>query len=222
MKKDKKNLFIFIIIIVCVIVFSYFLFFSGITEKLRASATGITANVDKDVKKEDLPVINSVINSSGNSVVNSNVVLNITASSIYKITKVEYSFDLKNWKKISGNFNRNRNNIDAKIIFTKTIDKKIYIRVTNDHGYRSYPYKTSVKIDKESPVIEIGNFESDTVIKAKDNVEISSIQCSSDKLNWEDFDVSGQEVTITKTLSSGTYLRAVDSAGNISKIKEVK
>ncbi len=220
MKKDKKNLFIFIIIIVCVIVFSYFLFFSGITEKLRASATGITANVDKDVKKEDLPVIKSVINSSGNSVVNSNVVLNVTASSIYKITKVEYSFDLKDWKKISGNFNRN--NIDAKIIFTKTMDKKIYIRVTNDHGYRSYPYKTSVKIDKESPVIEIGDFESDTVIKVKDNVEISSIQCSSDKLNWEDFDVSGQEVTITKTLSSGTYLRAVDSAGNISKIKEVK
>lgn len=220
MKKDKKNLFIFIIIIVCVIVFSYFLFFSGITEKLRASATGITANVDKDVKKEDLPVINSVINSSGNSVVNSNVVLNVTASSIYKITKVEYSFDLKDWKKISGNFNRN--NIDAKIIFTKTMDKKIYIRVTNDHGYRSYPYKTSVKIDKESPVIEIGDFESDTVIKVKDNVKISSIQCSSDKLNWEDFDVSGQEVTITKTLSSGTYLRAVDSAGNISKIKEVK
>ena len=220
MKKDKKNLFIFIIIIVCVIVFSYFLFFSGITEKLRASATGITANVDKDVKKEDLPVINSVINSSGNSVVNSNVVLNVTASSIYKITKVEYSFDLKDWKKISGNFNRN--NIDAKIIFTKTMDKKIYIRVTNDHGYRSYPYKTSVKIDKESPVIEIGDFESDTVIKVKDNVEISSIQCSSDKLNWEDFDVSGQEVTITKTLSSGTYLRVVDSVGNISKIKEVK
>lgn len=220
MKKDKKNLFIFIIIIVCVIVFSYFLFFSGITEKLRASATGITASVDKDVKKEDLPVIKSVINSSGNSVVNSNVVLNVTASSIYKITKVEYSFDLKDWKKISGNFNRN--NIDAKIIFTKTMDKKIYIRVTNDHGYRSYPYKTSVKIDKESPVIEIGDFESDTVIKVKDNVEISSIQCSSDKLNWEDFDVSGQEVTITKTLSSGTYLRAVDSAGNISKIKEVK
>lgn len=220
MKKDKKNVFIFIIIIVCVIVFSYFLFFSGITEKLRASATGITANVDKDVKKEDLPVINSVINSSGNSVVNSNVVLNVTASSIYKITKVEYSFDLKDWKKISGNFNRN--NIDAKIIFTKTMDKKIYIRVTNDHGYRSYPYKTSVKIDKESPVIEIGDFESDTVIKVKDNVEISSIQCSSDKLNWEDFDVSGQEVTITKTLSSGTYLRAVDSVGNISKIKEVK
>lgn len=220
MKKDKKNLFIFIIIIVCVIVFSYFLFFSGITEKLRASATGITANVDKDVKKEDLPVIKSVINSSGNSVVNSNVVLNVTASSIYKITKVEYSFDLKDWKKISGNFNRN--NIDAKIIFTKTMNKKIYIRVTNDHGYRSYPYKTSVKIDKESPVIEIGDFESDTVIKVKDNVEISSIQCSSDKLNWEDFDVSGQEVTITKTLSSGTYLRAVDSVGNISKIKEVK
>lgn len=220
MKKDKKNLFIFIIIIVCVIVFSYFLFFSGITEKLKASATGITANVDKDVKKEDLPVIKSVINSSGNSVVNSNVVLNVTASSIYKITKVEYSFDLKDWKKISGNFNRN--NIDAKIIFTKTMDKKIYIRVTNDHGYRSYPYKTSVKIDKESPVIEIGDFESDTVIKVKDNVEISSIQCSSDKLNWEDFDVSGQEVTITKTLSSGTYLRAVDSVGNISKIKEVK
>lgn len=220
MKKDKKNLFIFIIIIVCVIVFSYFLFFSGITEKLRASATGITANVDKDVKKEDLPVIKSVINSSGNSVVNSNVVLNVTASSIYKITKVEYSFDLKDWKKISGNFNRN--NIDAKIIFTKTMDKKIYIRVTNDHGYRSYPYKTSIKIDKESPVIEIGDFESDTVIKVKDNVEISSIQCSSDKLNWEDFDVSGQEVTITKTLSSGTYLRAVDSVGNISKIKEVK
>ena len=41
MKKDKKNLFILIIVIICVIVLSYLLFFSGITNKLKASVNGL-------------------------------------------------------------------------------------------------------------------------------------------------------------------------------------
>ena len=83
-------------------------------------------------------------------------------------------------------------------------------------------YKTAIKIDKTAPKIIIGKYKNDTTIKASDLNKVSSIQYSSDKLNWEDINVSGGEVTITKTFDKGTYLRAVDSAGNISKIKEVK
>ena len=65
MKKDKKNLFILIIVIICVIVLSYLLFFSGITNKLKASVNGLSASVNENVNQGDLPIINNVINSSG-------------------------------------------------------------------------------------------------------------------------------------------------------------
>ena len=113
---------------------------------------------------------------------------------------MEYSFDLKNWKKIDGSYNTK--NVNVKLVFKDDMDKILYIRATNEKGYQSYAYKTAIKIDKTAPKI--------------------IIQYSSDKLNWEDINVSGGEVTITKTFDKGTYLRAVDSAGNISKIKEVK
>lgn len=220
MKKDKKNLFILIIIILCVIVLSYLLFFSGITNKLKGSVNGLSASLNDNVNQNDLPIINSVINSSGETLVNTDVAIIINASSIYNITKMEYSFDLKKWKEIDGSYNTK--NINAKLVFKDDMDKMLYIRATNEKGYQSYAYKTAIKIDKTAPKIIVGKYKDDTIIKASDLNKVSSIQYSSDKLNWEDFDVSGDEVTITKTLSSGTYLRAVDSAGNISKIKEVK
>ena len=102
------------------------------------------------------------------------------------------------------------------------MDKILYIKATNEKGYQSYAYKTAIKIDKTAPKIIIGKYKNDTTIKASDLNKVSSIQYSSVKLNWEDINVSGGEVTITKTFDKGTYLRAVDSAGNISKIKEVK
>lgn len=220
MKKDKKNLFILIIVIICVIVLSYLLFFSGITNKLKASLNGLTASINENANQGDLPIINNVINSSGEVLVNTDVAIIINASSIYNITKVEYSFDLKNWKKIDGSYNTK--NVNVKLVFKDDMDKILYIRATNEKGYQSYAYKTAIKIDKTSPKIIIGKYKNDTTIKASDLNKVSSIQYSSDKLNWEDINVSGEEVTITKTFDKGTYLRAVDSAGNISKIKEVK
>ena len=220
MKKDKKNLFILIIIIICVIVLSYLLFFSGITNKLKANVNGLSASVNENANQSDLPIINNVINSSGEVLVNTDVAVIINASSIYNITKVEYSFDLKNWKKIDGSYNTK--NVNAKLVFKDDMDKILYIRATNEKGYQSYAYKTAIKIDKTAPKVTIGKYKNDTVVKASDLNKVSSIQYSSDKLNWEDINVSGGEVTITKTFDKGTYLRAVDSAGNISKIKEVK
>lgn len=220
MKKDKKNLFILIIVIICVIVLSYLLFFSDITNKLKASVNGLSASINENVNQGDLPIINNVINSSGEVLVNTDVAIIINASSIYNITKVEYSFDLKKWKKIDGSYNTK--NVNIKLVFKDDMDKILYIRATNEKGYQSYAYKTAIKIDKTAPKIIIGKYKKDTTIKASDLNKVSSIQYSSDKLNWEDINVSGGEVTITKTFDKGTYLRAVDSAGNISKIKEVK
>ena len=62
MKKDKKNLFILIIVIICVIVLSYLLFFSGITNKLKASVNGLSASINENANQGDLPIINNVIN----------------------------------------------------------------------------------------------------------------------------------------------------------------
>ena len=61
MKKDKKNLFILIIVIICVIVLSYLLFFSGITNKLKASLNGLSASINENANQGDLPIINNVI-----------------------------------------------------------------------------------------------------------------------------------------------------------------
>ena len=51
MKKDKRNILIFVVIVLIVIFISYFVFSSGITDKLRASAQGMKASVDKEFNK---------------------------------------------------------------------------------------------------------------------------------------------------------------------------
>ena len=140
MKKDKRNILIFVVIVLIVIFISYFVFSSGITDKLKASAQGMKASVDRDVNKSDLPIINEVINSSGENLVNTNVSLIINTSSKYNIKKVEYSFDLKNWKIIEEDINKKEASV--RLNFSKTMKESVYIRVENDHGYKSYPYET--------------------------------------------------------------------------------
>lgn len=218
MQKDRKNIFILILIIIMVISVSYVLFFSGLTNKLKASLQNLSVN-NENATVSDLPLIESVINSSGEQLVNTDVAIIINSSSKYNITKVEYSFDLKDWKKIKGDYNSK--NITAKIVFDKTMNKKLYIRVENEKGYRSYPYETKVNIDKETPNISIKEDNKNVVIKASDNNKVATIQYSNDKLSWEDEEVLAESITLTKTLSKGTYVRAVDSAGNISEVKKV-
>lgn len=219
MKKDKRNILIFVVIVLIVIFISYFVFSSGITDKLKASAQGMKASVDRDVNKSDLPIINEVINSSGENLVNTNVSLIINTSSKYNIKKVEYSFDLKNWKIIEEDINKKEASV--RLNFSKTMNESVYIRVENDRGYKSYPYETIVNIDKDAPVMEINNNEA-LVIYAKDNIKLSKVQYSYDKLNWDSEDISGEEISLRKENFGYKYIRVVDSVGNISRVKEVK
>lgn len=219
MKKDKRNVLILIVIVALVIILSYLIFASGLTGRLRANIEGLNAKTNDEVKASDLPIIASVINSSGETLVNTDVALIINAYSNYKITDLEYSKDLKSWKKIKGDFNDKE--ISSKLIFSKTMNETIYIRATNDHGYSSYAYATKVMIDKEKPNLKVTESSSEIVIKASDNVELSSIQFSTDKLNWSDEEISGESITLRKKLGDYSYVRIVDSVGNISEEKKI-
>lgn len=219
MQKDKRNILIFIVVLVIIVFASYFIFTSGTTTKIKGSVERLTATVDQDVNASDLPVINYVVNSSGENLVNTDVAITVNASSIYKINKVEYSFDLDNWQEVKEDINDKE--VSVKIVFNKTINKKVYIRIINEKGYSSYAYETIVNIDKENPTLDLEKNNENIVIKANDNVGLSSIQYSNDKENWEDEDISGEEITLTKSNFEYKYVRVVDSVGNISKIKEI-
>lgn len=219
MQKDKRNILIFIVVLVIIVFASYFIFTSGTTTKIKGSVERLTATIDQDVNASDLPVINYVVNSSGENLVNTDVAITVNASSIYKINKVEYSFDLDNWQEVKEDINDKE--VSVKIVFNKTINKKVYIRIINEKGYSSYAYETIVNIDKEKPTLDLEKNNENIVIKANDNVGLSSIQYSNDKENWEDEDISGEEITLTKSNFEYKYVRAVDSVGNISKIKEI-
>ena len=101
MKKDKRNIIILVVVIVLVVFSSYFLFISGITNEFRANVNKLSASVNSSPNASFFPVITTVINSSGEDVTNSNVGITVNAESIYKIDKLYYSFDLKNWKEKS-------------------------------------------------------------------------------------------------------------------------
>lgn len=218
MQKDKRNIFILLIVIMIVISISYLLFFSGLTIKLKASLQNLTVN-NNDANASDLPLIDSVINSSGQQLVNTDVAIIINSSSKYNITKVEYSFDLKDWKKVKGEYGSK--NVTTKIVFEETMNEKVYIRVENEKGYKSYAYETVVNIDKEKPSISFNKDKNNVAISASDNNIVETIQYSNDKLSWEDEVVSAESVTITKNLAKGSYIRAVDAAGNISEVKKI-
>ncbi len=220
MNKKIKLTLMSLIIIFLVIATSYLIFSFGITDKIQGSLLMLSSVNNKNHSQGDLPVINYVINSSGEKMVNNDVVLTVNATSIYNIKKIEYTYDFKNWIVVNDNLNSRK--INYKIIFKEDIDKTIYIRVQNIKGYRSYGYKTVVKIDKEKPKLTIKQLDGKLVIKATDNVGLSAIQYSNDGVNWDDENVSGKEVTLLKENIEYKYIRPVDLLGNIGLIKEVK
>lgn len=219
MKKDKRNIIILVVVIILVVFSSYFLFTSGMTGRFGANVNKLSASVNSNPNASFYPVITTVINSSGEAVTNSNVGVTINAESIYKIDKLYYSFDLKNWKEKT-DFKKDYN-ITSKLIFTKEMNKKLYIKVANEKGYVSYPYETIINIDKERPIIKTSGFFSDKKVDLKDNYSLSLIQYSNDKINWTTEEISGDSYTINNVNENYKYLRVVDKAGNISKIKRI-
>ncbi len=218
MKKDRRNIIILAIVIIVVIVISYLIFIYGLTDKLKGSAEKLTAEVS-DGNISDLPVINYVVNSSGEKLVNTDVALTINATSKYNIDKIEYSFDLENWNEVKEEINDKE--INYKLIFTKTNNRKVYIRVQNEKGYKSYAYETKVMIDKKEPEISVAYKDNEVLITATDENGLSSIQYSNDKENWDEDETSGEKVTLRKNNFEYKYIRAIDSVGNISDVKKI-
>lgn len=216
MRKDKRNLLILFVIVILVVFSSYFLFASGITGKLKGNVLKLDASLNDEVNASFLPVITMVINSSGEKIVNSDVAVTIIAESNYKIDKVYYSFDMENWTNATIE-NKGSDNITAKIVFDKTMNEIVYIVAENERGYKSYAYKTLVNIDKETPYIGVNK----TTLIASDNVGLSKVQYSNDKVNWDSTYITGTETTLSKDVSY-SYVRVVDLAGNISEIKEIR
>ena len=120
---------------------------------------------------------------------------------------------MKKWKTIDGFDSKE---ITHKLVFKKSVNKKLYIKVENEKGYASYPYKTVVKIDKKKPKVSYKNND----LKLTDNFGLKYIQYSNDKLKWETEEIAGKKLIIDKKIKY-KYLRAVDIAGNISKTKNV-
>ena len=217
---SKKNVIIFSVVILFAISVSYFMFEIGVTNKLEGRIYDTKIKIKEGRYTSDLPVINMVINSSGEKIVNDSVALTVKAKSNYNIIRIEYSTDLKNWKTIKKDINSK--DIMTKLVFNDSIYGDVYIRVINEEGYRSYAYKTSVKIDKVLPKIRVYKEDNDVVLKASDNVMLSSIQYSNDKLNWEDEKVNAEAIALRKNDINYKYVRVVDSAGNISSIKNME
>ena len=223
MKKNKIYILVAICIVVVTIFCSYLLFNNGFTNKILANVANSINTVEYDdggkSNYNNYPIIDIVYNSSGEKLVNKDVVLTINASSRYNITNVKYSFDLKEWFDIDKDFNDK--NISVKLVFNDTINKDVYIKVVNEKGYESYAYKTKVKIDKEKPRLKVNKTFNGLKITATDNIEVSKLQYSVDKMLWVDEIYSGEEISIVKNNFDYKYIRAVDIVGNISEIKEV-
>lgn len=217
MKKDKRYVIILFLIMFVIILTSYFLFISGTTNKIKASLNKLDASVS-DGNVSDYPVIKMVINSSGERLVNEDVSITIISESIYKIDKVYYSYDKQKWYDDidEASFGKESN---VRLVFDKTMNENLYIKVENEKGYQSYIYETKINIDKEKPKITVNK---NNEIEVSDNVGLKSIQYSNDNINWETMEVSEKKVSLTKNNFEYKYIRVVDTSGNISAVKEVK
>ncbi|MBQ9014036.1 MAG: hypothetical protein IJ094_10900 [Bacilli bacterium] len=220
MFKSKKNIFIFISLILVAVLSSYFLYKTGNTNRIKGFAQMVNNNINRSTNSSDYPVINNVFNSSGEELINSDIAVTINASSTYNINKIEFSYDLKKWNVID--VNKPSKEINDRIIFDKTINSKLYVRVVNEMNNKSYPYETYINIDKTNPSIIITKTNNSVFIRAKDNYDLESIQYSNDKENWDEELISGTNTFMRKDNFNYKYVRAVDKAGNISLIKEVR
>lgn len=219
MNKKIKFVLITIIIIGLVTAISYLVFAFGITDMISANLQKVLTKTE-DYNQSDLPVIEYVINSSGEKLVNTDVVLTVQANSIYDIKKIEYTSDFKKWTVVDDKLDGKE--INYKIVFKDDMNERVYIRVENVKGYKSYGYETVVKIDKEKPKLSTEKLNGKLMIKATDNIGISSIQYSNDGINWNEEEFNEKDITLYKENLDYKYIRVVDLVGNISSVKTIK
>ena len=220
MKRAKTNIIIILLVIFIVIFTSYGIYKSGFTNKIKASLNRLTSKMDDEVLVGNYPKINLLINSSGEKMVNEDISVTVFATSNCKIDRLYYSYNLKKWY-VFDNFKHGKN-IKAKLTFKKNINSKLYIRVENEKGYKSYASKTSLKIDKKKPKINIRKSSDHIIITASDNTGLLKVGYSKDGENfdYEDLD-EGKKTTFSKKYNDYKYVCVVDIAQNISKIKEI-
>ena len=216
--KNKKVVFVLVVIIS--IISSYFLFNFGITSKLLGAVSGINIKDYSYQNSDNYPSIDLVINSTGEKLVNEDASITLYASSKYKITKFLYSLDKKNYNEFD--FDYRNNNYVGKLDFLGTFNSNIYIKVLNEKGYSSYVYETKINIDKQKPTFKYKVVNNSIQVNAKDNFNLSSIQCSKDGYNYEDNLVNGNSLLMVLKRKTCNYIRVVDKAGNISETKKIE
>lgn len=214
-----KNICFFVVIVFLSIIVSYLMYDYGVTEKLVANLNNTLVKIKNIDEKQNSPVIDILLNSSGESITNTDVVITIMASSNYNIKKIEYSYDLKKW--YYKDIKTNSNKINDKIIFKSSMNKYIYIRVIDSNDNKSYAYKTKINIDKQKPSIKVEKNNDNIIIKAVDNNEIKYLQYSKDLLDWTSYEVNKKNLSLYKKSDENIYYRVVDKVGNISDIKKV-
>ena len=90
-----------------------------------------------------------LINSSGENKVDGDVVLTIDATSDVKISKIEYSTDKENWLEADDlTYDKEADKYISRIIFTKNINKTVYVRAVDEYDNESYYQSTVVNIEK--------------------------------------------------------------------------
>ena len=214
---NKKIVFIFIIL--TSLVSSFLLFNLGITSKLLGTITGINAQDYTYQNSNNYPYIDLVINSTGEKLVNEESSIIVFASSKYKITKFLYSLDKQNYKEFD--FYYDGDKYIGKLDFLGTFNSDIYIKVENEQKYSSYVYTTKINVDKQKPMIEYNIKNNNIHIYAKDNLKLSSIQCSLDGYNYNDNIINEKNILMILKKESCNYIRTVDKAGNISEVKKI-
>lgn len=220
MKKFKANLLIFTLIIIAALFISYKIFVGGLTGRLEASVNNLTKKDNESMIISNYPKINLIVNSSGEKIVNGDIAITVIAESSYKIDKIHYSYDQEKWY-TSTDFDHKKN-INAKLIFNKSINSNLYIRVENEKGYKSYASQTHLHIDNNKPKLYVRRSGSHVIINTSDESGLEKIGYSKDNITWDFEDLDGKKNTVfSKEYGDYLYIQVVDIASNKSEIKKI-
>lgn len=145
MVKTRKNFLLLIMLLIISVVSCFTLIQTGVLKKIEGNVSNVIEKEDYNIK----PKITMLINSSGENKVNEDVVLTIDATSDVKIDKIEYSMDKENWLESDDlTYDKEKDKYISRIIFTKNINKTIYVRAVDEYNNVSYYQSTVVNIEK--------------------------------------------------------------------------
>ncbi len=145
MVKTRRNFLLLIMLLIISVVSCFTLIQTGVLNKIEGNVSNAIEKEDYNIK----PKITMLINSSGENKVNEDVVLTIDAMSDVKIDKIEYSMDKENWLESDDlTYDKEKDKYISRIIFTKNINKTVYVRAVDEYNNVSYYQSTVVNIEK--------------------------------------------------------------------------